>query len=405
MSWKHVLSCGLASMLLVGGMRSTVQAVDAASVVSSKPLNDLFAKQWVKITPEGSIRGSIVEFDEHGKQPLGGLPIAIVKDGKVVSAVRADANGTFEFKGITPDSYSLIVRTNESFSAFALQVLDGEAGQHLPDAIEVRPVRQSGSRVKEIVRTYAMPMSLVTVDNIDDEVVSVDPIADERRFASTHIVRLDDSGVLRGQLAKSGIDASRSALDDMTVFVLQAGEEVARVSSKQDGSFEIPGLAPGIYGFVAAGSRGFAATALQVVDASLAVRGTNGVSLVSLNMQDCCPVMNCEVVPTCEVSCCEPQVIETVIEAPMVAACEQPVEEVIVDQCGVAPTCGGGCGCGWGGGYGGGGGGGGGLFGGGFGPLLGLAGLAGIAAIIANDDDDDGGTNFNDRPNQTTPLN
>ncbi len=413
MLWKMSLSFCLASCVSLAVLNES-QANNASSALvateSPKPLNDLFSKQWIKLSANGSIEGQVVELSSVDKSPLNGLPIALVRDGKIVSAVKTNSQGKFEFANAKPGLYSLVCRTNQSFSVMALHVLDTEKGAHLPSSVEVRPVRQAGELVKSIVRAQVVPPFVGSFTNNSVETPTIDPIASERRFALTHVVKLDDKGELHGQLARSGVSAQKSNTQGMTVYVLNGENEVARTESDNEGHFVIRGLTPGVYGFVAAGVNGVAATSFQVVDPGLAIKGSDGTKLVSVNLQDCCPTLNCEVVPTCEVTCCEPQVIETIVEQPIASCgCEPAVEEVVCgDQCGAAPTCGCGCGGGWGGGYGGfggGGGGGGGLLGaggGGFGPLLGLAGLAGVAAVIA-DNNDEGGTNLNQPRIVTSP--
>jgi hypothetical protein len=406
MTWKVCLS--VAFFVLTAFVESkNVGATDLFTVGSqvqeSKPLNDLFSKQWVRLGDDHSIQGQLFELSDSDKRPLNGLPIVLVQNGRIVSQAQADEKGQFHFDQVTAGLYSIVTRTNESFAAFALQVLEPEQGQHLASSIEVRPVRSAGDRVKEILRSQVVPPFLATTTDVKTE-SNVDPLASERRFAMSHVIKLDNDGNLRGQLAKPGINAKDSNMGGMTIYVLQGNVEVARVEADAEGKFTIAGLSQGVYGFVAAGMNGIAATAFQVVNPALASKGSDGTRLVSINLQDCCPILNCEVVETCEVTCCEPQIVETVIEEPIIA-CEEPVEEVCVDDCGMAPMCGCGCGSGWGGGYGGGGGGGGLFGGGGFGQLLGLAGLAGIAAVIAdNSDDDNGGQNFNQPPIQVSPV-
>jgi uncharacterized membrane protein YgcG len=407
MMWKLSLSLVLAGTLSLGDsqrVQANSASTSAMATSSQKPLNDLFSKQWVKLTEKNTIEGQIVELSTVEKTPLKGIPIVLVRDGKIVSAVKANTEGRFEFASVTPGLYSLVCRTNESFSVMALQVLDANQGSHLSSSIEVRPVRQSGDIVKSIVRAQVLPPFIGSVSS-GAAIPSTDPIAGERRFALSHVVKLDENAELHGQLAKPGVAASQSNTQGMTVYVLNGENEVARTESDDEGRFVIRGLTPGVYGFVAAGVNGIAATSFQVVDPGLAVKGSDGSKLVAINLQDCCPALNCEVVPTCEVTCCEPQVVETIIEQPIASCgCEQAVEEVCVDECGTAPTCGGGCGCGWGGGGGGyGGGGGGSLGGGGFGGILGLAGLAAVAAVIA-DNEDEGGTNLNQPPIVASPI-
>ncbi len=377
----------------------------AAPVVSEKPLNDLFSRQWVKLSDSGKIDGQLIELVSEEKKPLAGLPVALVREGKIVTSTTAGNDGKFSFSGVRPGLYSLVSRTNETIAAFALQVLDGKDASHLPSSIEVRAIRSVGDKVKEIVRAQVVPGMVSRSDTT--AAISIDPLANERRFAMSHVVKLDENGNLQGHLAKSGVSASASRIEGMTVFVLKNGVEVARTEVDTDGQFVVKGIEQGVYGFIAAGSGSFVATSFQIVNPAL-VNNNNltadGGRLVSMNMQDCCPAMNCEVIESCEISACEPSVCETVVQqAPIVesSCCDAvPVEGC---GCGQAPTCGGGCGGGgWGGGgYGGGGsgGGGGGLFGGGggggFGGILGLAGLAGVAAVVANNNDDNNNGNVN----------
>ena len=355
------------SLALVGGAvgtfsSSAVFAVEpsAISMATETPLNDLFSRQWVKLGEAGRIEGQIVELLADEKRPIDGVPISLVQDGKIVGSVNADNAGNFSFSGIRPGLYSLVSRTNQTIAAFALQVLDGKEAAHLPNSVEIRAIRSTadnGETVKEIIRSQIVP-GLLSRHSVVSAAVS-DPLANERRFAMSHVVKLDSHGTLQGQLAKSGVSSGASNIEGMTVFVLKDGVEVARTEADANGVFMVEGLEQGVYGFVAAGAGSFVATSFQVVDPSLAQTASDGRRLVSMNLADCCPILNCEVVDSCEVTCCEPMITETVIAPPIAESCA-PISEVVVDECGMAPSCGGGCGCGWGGG-----GGGGGVYGGG----------------------------------------
>ena len=385
----------------------------SVSITSEKPLNDLFSRQWVKLEA-GRIEGQIVELLADEKKPIDGVPISLVRDGKIVTSANADSSGHFSFTGIEPGLYSLISRTNQTIAAFALQVLDEKEGAHLPNEIEVRAIRSgsdNGEKVKEIIRSQVAPGFVVRHNVV--AAASSDPLAAERRFAMSHAVKLDANGNLQGQLAKSGVASGASQIEGMTVFVLKDGAEVARTEVDANGVFVVKGLEQGVYGFIAAGSGSFVATSFQVVDPSLAQTASDGRRMVAMNMADCCPILNCEVVDSFEVTCCEPMITETVIAPPIVESCAPPLTEVAVDECGcgMAPSCGGGCGGGWGGGgggYGGGGsGGGGGLLGGlggGGGGLSGLAGLAGLAAVVANSDGNGSSVNLNQPAVMVSPI-
>lgn len=348
----------------------SVVGVSSANV---SQLNQLFSKQWVCLSKDNSISGSLVHLSDSESAPLAGLPVSLVRDGEVAYSTRADQNGEFVFDAVKTGSYSLVTRTNESIAAFSLQVLDAE-NTHLSSSVEVRVVRPAGMKVKEILRSQVLP-SYSVVDEIQD--VKADPLKDSRSFSKSHYVKLDNGGKLSGQL---GSAVAPMKMDDMVVYVLRNGEEVARTVADSQGKFSIEGLKPGVYGFVAAGSSGFAATSFQLVSSAVATTGSDGSRLIS-TIGDACGQMNVEVVQCCEVVVCE-QPIQTITETVVADACAVPV-----DDCGMASTCG--CGGGFGGGFGGGGGGG--IGAGGLGGIGGLAAIGALAAvgIVAAADNND----------------
>lgn len=409
-----VLSLGLSSFSFVAC--ESVRAVEAdyrlvdsdPSAALGSPLNDLFSRQWVRSDESGRVSGTLVQLTDSKSIPVEGLPVALIKDGKVAYVATSDADGNFTYNDVEPGLYSLVSRTNQSIAAFAVQVLDSKTAEHLPNKIDVRIIRSAGEKIKEIVRSQTVPTSLTRVDS--SVAAPADPIALNRRFASSSAVRLDSEGKLHGQLARSGMSGTDSNLTGMSVYVLKDGVEVARSEVDANGNFGVNGLREGAYGFIAAGSNGFVATSFQVLDAKVAQTSADGKQLVGL-FHKSCPKLNCEVVDSCEVVTCEvAQVCETVVETPIVEICETVVEpacaEVIVEE---QAMCGQSCGCGGGmGGFGGGGGGGGYGSGGGLGGsgILGIAALAGVAAAIASsDDNNNGGFIVNQPPVIVSPIN
>jgi len=397
---------------MVHGVEADYSLVESnPSVVTDRPLNDLFSRQWVRSDASGRVSGSLVQLTDTESLPVEGLPVALIRDGKIAYVATSDVEGNFFYNDVEPGLYSLVSRTNQSIAAFAVQILDAKAAEHLPNTIDVRIIRSAGEKIKEIVRSQTVPTSLTRMDS--SAAAPVDPIASNRRFASSSAVRLDAEGNLQGQLARSGLSGVDSNLTGMSVYVLKDGIEVARSEVDVNGHFGISGLKEGVYGFIAAGSNGFVATSFQVLDAKVAQTSADGKQLVGL-FHKSCQRLNCEVVDSCEVVTCEvAQVCETVVETPIVEICQTVVEpacaEVIVEEqalCGQSCGCGGGMGGFGGGGFGGGGGGFGGG-GGGFGGsgILGIAALAGVAAAIASDDNNSGGFIVNNPPAIVSPIN
>ena len=345
---------------------------------SNTYLNQLFSQQWVRLNQDNSVSGNLVQLSSSDKTAVSGLPVALVRNGEVAYRAIADESGKFQFENVEKGSYSLVTRTNETIAAFSVQVLDS-ANTHLPNEIEVRVVRPAGSKVKEILLSQTLPKYAVSIESAP--VISKDPLGDSRSFSESYVVKAEANGDFLGQLGSFG---SKQDFSDMQVYILKDGAEVGRTRVGEDGKFRVKGLAPDVYGFIAAGDSGFAATSFQLINASTASVAPDGSRFVGFGKA--CGRMNVEVVQCCEVVCCEQQSV--IVEQPIVEApCDVPV-----DECGKAPQCG--CGGSWGGGgsLGGGGGGGGSGMGQGWGGIAAIGGLAVVAGILASND------NNNDAP-------
>ncbi len=365
-------------------------AVEPTKLVAAQSqhefVNDLFSRQWVTPNAQGSVEGSVVGLLPSEKAPVE-LTVFLVENGEVVQKVKTDSEGKFSLASVKPGTYSLVARGAGAIGAFSLQVIGAEAGKHLDSAIEVRVVKPAG-KVDEILRDQTVPAYASRIDYPVD--LSKDPIAASRTFGGSQAVKADDLGRLVGRLGTVDLDRDMS---DMMVHVFQDGVEVASAHVTPAGEYAVEGLKPGVYGFVAVGESGFAATSFEFVTSESNAVGPNGEKLVGL-FKHACRGMNVECVPCPAVTACEvvtTEVVTTEVIATESVACG----EVAVDQCGAAPSCG--CGFGWGGGgygggYGGGGGGGSGMGGNGWAGLAGIAGLAVVGGILASEDDGDGST-------------
>jgi hypothetical protein len=397
---KRLMRTALAALCLGASVSPAMSiASETLQASSSVALNDLFAKQWVTAGSDGLIRGTVRELTGDGSRTLAKVDVALVQEGNVAYSTKSDADGAFAISSVAPGSYSLIARGEGKLAAFSLQVLDPIAGKHLGNSIEVNTISPTGDSIKTILRAQVLPPYLNRM--VVEEARPIhDPLASSRTFAKSSVVQIDENGVLVGQLAKP---ASMKDIGDMAVFLTRDGREVARTVCDENGRFEVAGLTAGSYGLVAAGDQGFAATAFHVVNPSMAAKSQQGERFVGLLHHQCCPAINVECIPTCDVVVCEQPVVETVVQSEIVQApiVEPAVSEVCVDDCGMAPSCGCGGG-GWGGGYFGGGGyggGGGGFFGGGLGGLGAIIPLAFLPAIIDEiDDNDNDDFNFNPPP-------
>ena len=210
-----------------------------------------------------------------------------------------------------------------------------------------------------------------------------------------YAVRLQSNGNLAGQVVVADRELAEKLRYAKLTF-MRNNQVVGKTDSNpRDGSFSIDGLSEGVYGVIAAGPAGYSSFAFDVLPAivkpELPVEGVFG-KPVSFVQDD----------PNRKlyVFLCPPKLVPNITKRIRDSYGPQRDDGAIAAfPGGSGGGFGGGGGAGGfgGGGFGGGGGGlgggGGGIFGGGggiggFGPLIGLAGVGAIAAVIANDNND-----------------
>lgn len=325
--------------------------------LSNSYLNNLFVHQWVKLDAAGRLTGSTVGLEPGSKVSVGGLPVYLIADDVVVHSTRTNADGTFSIAGVKPGAYALIARDAASIGAFSLHVMAPNAGAHLPSDVEVRVITPALDASK-IIRQQSVPGAMASYPTM----VEADPLAGTRTFSSSPVV-LMNNGLFVGKVSTP---SKSQDLSNVVIHVLKDGREVAKASVTAAGDFSVAGLKPGIYGIIAAGESGFAATSFEL--AAPAGMASTGEKLIALVQES--SVLSVELMPSTAANVVE----ETVV-----------VEEVVTNDAPFAPFPGG---MPMGGGsFGGGGGGGGGFGGAGWGGIAGIAGLATVAGILAAEDD------------------
>lgn len=324
---------------------------------SNSYLNNLFAHQWVKLDAAGRLTGSAVGLEPGSKVSVGGLPIYLIADDVVVYSTRTNADGTFSLAGVKPGAYALVARDPASIGAFSLHVMASDVGGHLPSDVEIRVITPALDASK-IIREQSIPGAAGSYPVMTD----ADPLAGTRTYSSSPVV-LMNNGLFVGKVSTP---SKSQDLSNVVIHVLKDGREVAKASVTAAGDFSVSGLKPGIYGIIAAGESGFAATSFEL--AAPAGMASTGEKLIALVQES--GVLSVELMPSTAANVAE----ETIV-----------VEEVVTNDAPFVPFAGGmpmG-----GGGFGGGGGGGGGFGGAGWGGIAGIAGLATVAGIIAAEDD------------------
>lgn len=356
------LACGLGFQSVSFAQEAATQESPAAVEAVGAPVAEqlqapksftekLHQMQWVQVDAQGRFSGSVVSLFRGGNsEKIPNAQVALIRNGKVVTSTTSDAEGSFDFNGILPGSYTIEGLSTAGTFSYALHVLPGQAAQG--SHMKVYAVVPGGTSVTKYFARYIVPTS--TPDSV------VYSVAEQRFTQYNGQVKADDNGVLHGTLLLPGVPFASRDMSATEVIILQNGREVTKVMANADGTFTVGGLASGVYGLVVTGPIGRGAVAFELVDAK-GVAQLKGKAGQFVGMQDGpADLLNLELAPPATGS----------------------EEELALEDLGM-PMPGGGL-AGPSGGAGGGAGGGG--AGGGFGDLLGLAGLAGALVALSDDD-------------------
>lgn len=371
-------------------------------------INYLHQREWVRLSPEGTIAGRLLILNEEGRvEERVGAKVVVSRDGKAVLETMADEGGKFTLAGLEPGAYAIQARGSYTMAACALHVMPSNA-EHLTSDLEIFASVIAKDRAAQLLSSDLVPADLQASSDTYYRSHQQDPLAGERKFNSSHKVVLRN-GTLVGRVSRPGWSFGEQDLTGTVAQIVRDGVVVAKTAVGEDGYFEFPNVVPGVYDLFVNGDDGLAVLAFEAVAGSdsLAVSSSD-IRMVSTRLGMFADCLCCEMIQASEInacSTCDPIVAPAPIIEEVVSIadpCGLPVDSC---GCDMAPLCGGGyAGGGFhrGGGGGGFGGGGGGYGGGGLGGIGGLLGVAGLAVgVAALADDDDGGFNVN----LATPIN
>jgi hypothetical protein len=367
-----LLACSLLSPSLGQVTDSLAVAATGKSVSSlrsdsnlSVQANNLNLNQWVRHSHDKTVRGSVHSISGSEQIPLPSLHVALIRDGVLAFQSKTDVEGDFLIDDVTPGVYSLVASGENQLIICSLTVLEGAAGQHLPDRVHLRSIHPSSKRIGELIRSNTMPHWEAGIQH------SEDPLAASRNFAGTASVQLDRNGGFSGRLSRANASVD---LSSTLVYLVREGREISRTRALSSGDYHFDAIEPGPYGLVASGPEGIAAVGIDVYLGDLALSNPSFAKLVKSSGQDNDTSEQNPVPQTMNLELAEPN-------------CFQPQETIPIEECVVleeAPCCPTLCCSSWGGG---GGGGGGGTGAGGWGTLAAIGALAAVA--IAKDHDDE----------------
>ncbi len=319
-------------------------------------LNDTFRQHTIGLNEDGDVNGRVwlVDGQSKTKAGLADSKVYFARDGKVVSQVYTDPDGTFTVGKLTEGAYSFIVSNVEGVAVYGVNIVE---------------------------KAEATPMEVVVVSKNSKQAEKLLDQKNERSESTEltrEVVRGSNvatliSGELEGRLYSTfrNVDFTGSVVKIYDIENNVVGE--AEVDA--EGLFIVSDLETGYYEFVATGPQGHAAFGFEAVESNESFTSTAAQGV--FNAMVTSPV-DSYVVGDCG-TCGNAVAAAPVQYAASCAPCAGAFS-----ACG---GCGGGCG-----GLGGVGGGFGGIGGGlGGGRLLGILGLAFGIAGIADDDSADPG--------------
>ena len=362
-------------------------------------INQAVNPGYVSLSADGLLVGRFAVIDpvSGGTLAAESVDIYFVKTAQIVAHAKPGVDGIFQ-ADVPPGVYSMIVTGADGFWASSVCVVPSE-DSFVDQDDPIRPVGNServGSTLQieaaivpsrnfrvlqQLIQEYANvdtggSLHVAQQEPVpDDEAVGLTPTA-LGKPVHTHVVRLEPDGRMAGRLRRMDPESGELfSVHPIMLSVIQEGQLVVQTPVDETGAFEVRGLKPGRYSFVAAGPEGIAAFEVQV----LAFPGRwvdleNEASSPFRQVRQLVQTQNGDGAGEFEISLADPQDVALVM-----ADGAPPIPEVVE-----APAGGGGGGGAMGGGAGGG-------MGGLTGTLLGVGAAAGIGVGVAaatKDDDD-----------------
>lgn len=202
--------------------------------------------------------------------PGADLSVRILQDGELVAETRTDATGRFAVTGLKAGVIGIIARGEEGLLLFAARLVD--ATETKPAVLETDVQSAVISRADVDLARELMRAGI----GVEDLRFSEPAGEDDEKFLTgegdistsllAHRVQIGQDGILRGtvNILDPRTGKNREVLDE-TVYFVQNGATAGSVRVEHDGSFEMAGLAPGLYSVIGAGKDGVFAMGVELV--------------------------------------------------------------------------------------------------------------------------------------------
>jgi hypothetical protein len=244
-----------------------VQVVDLpiATIAANGQVINSLRQHTITADQDGIVRGRLISIDQKtfAAVGLGELKVFFARNGKIASEAATTSDGSFEVKGLQPGAYSFIAAGESGFAAYGVDVVAGGEGTE-PTMMEVAAVSPKFTAVREILKNR-VPKSVA------DEIIALANANDENptpiKLQGANRVKIVD-GELVGNIVP--IWGQNQMVGGTYVHIVKNDKQIAVTQVDDNGHFQIPDIAPGVYDFVAAGPAGFAAVGFEAIQEPVA---------------------------------------------------------------------------------------------------------------------------------------
>ncbi len=238
--------------------------------------------QWVMIDEKDSVFGTIVG---NASSDVAGMDIYLLRNGKVISQSSTDARGNFQLSGLTQGPYSLVGYSPSSFVTYGFMAIEHRADvTQFPRSITTRAVSRDDKLGASRLITDHSPQVRFRIygdysfgeDQLTDAanfgwqgLSTFDVAAEPATTIQSRSVTLAPGGLFTGRVHQFNDRNGRPVpILDTEVQLIKDGEVVATARCDSRGIFEMTGVQPGSYGWIAFGGDGFAVLGIQLVAGS-----------------------------------------------------------------------------------------------------------------------------------------
>ncbi len=208
------------------------------------------------------VRFELVKLAGNTNESLAGVSVTVIDPMGESKQITTDTAGSATLENAEPGLYAVVVAGPQGHSTLPLAVREADpaAERATPAAVRLPLVSVEPREIYSLASSARPTSGSAKYSDIDRDFVSDAPLG----LAFGYRVRLSSDGILYGQvlsLVRGGIASADVA--GTRILIYSGSAPAGQAIADADGFFEIPNVAPGVYGLVAAGSAGYAAFSFE----------------------------------------------------------------------------------------------------------------------------------------------